>query len=508
MNHSPLPIACVLFAFLLALTGCAVSTPTPNGGEPTPANAGSAGTFTTGAFAISYPEGWAAKPCEGPSVPVVHAGDLGAEALACFSASEAGSASCIVSFKGAGDPAEIDAAYVQIYREGSANHYWRVSSMQPVTIDGRASREVIFKKPHGEPYYAMRDVWVPAEGGAYIVTCLTYASSFRQVNGKQVALEDLYAPAFESITRSFHIKGEAAPPAQATVTVGATAEPTAPATAEGTAEPTPGKVTEEMPDVPACRFVASASGQAAGWYWLRDEAYRDRGLWECTGLPVGAPLPITLAALVTNRADGGSGYSAPVRVIAGHPAGGPEWSAQVYLQNPVPVQNPENSHGAGYPTTGYFMLPADYVGAGGTLLLQVERLSPYHVAVNGESLHFDRATTGRRFHDGGTCHCRLDLAAGSSPYRLRGMALFRAAARAAGRPGARSSGDGWGQWRGGVQRTSDVGDFRDHGRCRPSGDGGPGAEPAVRGSAGRLRRAGLPGLRFAGGRPPASGLAG
>ena len=381
-----------LFVFLLALTGCGMTTPTPGSGEPTPANAGAAGAFATDLFSISYPEGWDELACSGYSDFASHDRDLKAEPLACLASRKDKGTGCIVFFKDAADPAAIDVAYDRIYSQGQANLSWRIKSKLPVTIDGRPSREVRFWKPIGEPYFAMRDVWVPAEGGAYILTCETYASSYRTVEGQQVTLEDLYASLFDSIIQSFHIKGQAAPTAgpQETDARGATAEPTARATL-ATLESNQLSTAEALAPGPACSFVASGVGPIAGWTWLTDAEYRDNGLWECTGLPVGAPLPITLTTLVTNRADGGSGYSAPVRVTARPSAGGPEWTAQIYWQNPAPTQNPANSHGAGYPTTGYFVLPADYVGAGGALQLKIERLAttPDHVAVQRESLHFD-----------------------------------------------------------------------------------------------------------------------
>jgi hypothetical protein len=141
------------------------------------------------------------------------------------------------------------------------------------------------------------------------------ASSYRTVNGQKVALEEFYAPPFDSIMGSFTIKGRQPPThaAEETEAVGATAEPTA-TTAEGTPQPTPGEVAEGGQAAQACRFAASGSGPISGWTWLRDEAYRDEGRWECAGLPVGAPLPVTLTTLVTNRADGGSGYSAPAEL--------------------------------------------------------------------------------------------------------------------------------------------------------------------------------------------------
>jgi hypothetical protein len=391
MNRTPLPIAFVCFALVLVLTGCVGVVATPVGAGPATVVASGPGAFTTDAFSIGYPEGWGAAPCPA-NVPVGHDRDLGAEALTCLSTDEARGPSCIVFFKQAQDSAELATAYDKIYRDGIENHAWRIDEEQTITVSGRSAREILFKKPHGEPYYAMRDVWMPVEGGAYIVTCLTYASSYRTVNGQQVALEDLYAPAFDGIIRSFTVKGQPPPTPAAgqTGVAGATAEPTV-ATPEDTPQPTPDEALDGASRAPSCRFTASGSGPIAGWTWLRDEAHRDAGRWECTGLPAGAPLPVTLTALVTNRVDGGSGYSAPVRVTVEDPAGGPDWMAQVFLQNPAPVQSPEDSRGAGYPTTGYFVLPADYLAPDGVLRLRVERpeSEAHHVAVNQDSLHFD-----------------------------------------------------------------------------------------------------------------------
>jgi hypothetical protein len=384
MNRNPLPTLVVVFALLQALTGCVGIVTTPVGAGPTPGAADASGAFTTDAFSIGYPEGWGAAPCP-TSVPVGHDHDLGAEALVCLSTDEARGPSCVVFFKSAQDSADLAAAYDKIYRDGIENRAWRIDSEQTITVAGRPAREIRFKKPHGEPFYSLRDVWMPAEGGAFIVTCLTVADSYRTVNGERVALEDFYGPAFESIIQGFVIVGEPppTPTAQETGVAETTGEPTV-VTMKDTPQPTPGEVA-------TCRFAASGSGSIAGWTWLRDDAYYDAGLWECTGLPVGAPLSITLTALVTNRANGGSGYSAPIGVHATGPAGGPDWNVQVYLQNPAASQNPENSHGVGYPTTGYFVLPADHPRPDGALQLRIQRLAPepYHVAVNNESLHFD-----------------------------------------------------------------------------------------------------------------------
>jgi hypothetical protein len=140
-----------------------------------------------------------------------------------------------------------------------------------------------------------------------------------------------------------------------------------------------------------CAF--SATGKySAGWYWLRDVTYTSSGQWNCFGLPTDRDLTISLAALVTNKADGGSGYSSPVKITYINPSSNLAQTVQIYLQNSLPEQSPVNSQGAGYPTTGYFVIPKDYIDTKGRLFVQLERFKPnsFHVAVNVKSLAFDR----------------------------------------------------------------------------------------------------------------------
>ena len=140
-----------------------------------------------------------------------------------------------------------------------------------------------------------------------------------------------------------------------------------------------------------CRFSA-AGNYVSGWYWLRDEAYAASGQWDCRGLPVDQDLTISLQTLVTNQADGGSGYSSPVKITYINPTSQQAQTIQVYLQNPLADQSPANSQGVGYPTTGCFVISKAYIDTNGGLSVRLERFQPntFHVAVNADSLNFDR----------------------------------------------------------------------------------------------------------------------
>ena len=148
-----------------------------------------------------------------------------------------------------------------------------------------------------------------------------------------------------------------------------------------------------------CRF-SSAGNATSGWVWLRDNAFAASGQWDCHGLPTGRDLAINLPTLVTNKSDGGSGYSSPVKVTYTNPTSQLSQTIQVYLQNQLAEQSPANSAGAGYPTTGYFVIPKTYIAANGGLFVQIERVKPnaFHVAVNAKSLNFDRPRFADSFY--------------------------------------------------------------------------------------------------------------
>jgi hypothetical protein len=153
---------------------------------------------------------------------------------------------------------------------------------------------------------------------------------------------------------------------------------------------TPLEPTSETSSDP-CRFTSNGN-LFSGWYWLRDADYAGYGEWDCQGIATDQDVTISLQALVTNQASGGSGYSSPVKVTYTNPGGDQSQTVQVYLQNPFPEQDPTDSGGVGYPTTGYLVVPHAYLGADGTLRLRLERFSPNsnHVAVNADTLDFQR----------------------------------------------------------------------------------------------------------------------
>ena len=147
-----------------------------------------------------------------------------------------------------------------------------------------------------------------------------------------------------------------------------------------------------------CRFTSNGN-LISGWYWLRDADYGAYGQWECQGLATGQDATINLQTLVTNQTSGGAGFSPAVKVTYTNPADDRSQTVQVYLQNPLPEPSPADSHGEGYPTTGYLVVPRAYLDAGGALRIRLERfaLNRYHVAVNANTLNFQQPQRADEF---------------------------------------------------------------------------------------------------------------
>ena len=63
------------------------------------------------------------------------------------------------------------------------------------TIDGVTAYEKVYKIPHGEPYYQIRDVWIYKNGKIYIISCRAFPKNFNQCQND-----------FNIIINSFHVK--------------------------------------------------------------------------------------------------------------------------------------------------------------------------------------------------------------------------------------------------------------------------------------------------------------
>ncbi|MEA2051847.1 MAG: hypothetical protein U9O90_03360 [Euryarchaeota archaeon] len=138
-------------------------------------------------------------------------------------------------------------------------------------------------------------------------------------------------------------------------------------------------------------FKTNGAGPVSGWYWLRDPNYRHSAKWTFSGVPTDTSdgfVYLRFNPLVTNKANGGSGYS--TNVILYNQNG---QRAVVHLYNLHPeFQEPENTEGWGYHASGSVKIPVNNIPASGELVIELKRLSPTitfaphteHVGVNKE----------------------------------------------------------------------------------------------------------------------------
>lgn len=64
-----------------------------------------------------------------------------------------------------------------------------------ITVDGVTAYERVYQRPHGEPWYQIRDVWLEKGGRIYILSCWATPGSFDEAQDE-----------FNLIISSFHVK--------------------------------------------------------------------------------------------------------------------------------------------------------------------------------------------------------------------------------------------------------------------------------------------------------------
>ncbi len=87
--------------------------------------------------------------------------------------------------------------YEQSYQNSWIREYVEENTISEgtTTVDGVTAYEKGYKRPHGEPWYQMRDVWLEKDGEDYILSCWAIPDDFDE------AQED-----FNLIIESFHVK--------------------------------------------------------------------------------------------------------------------------------------------------------------------------------------------------------------------------------------------------------------------------------------------------------------
>lgn len=127
--------------------------------------------------------------------------------------------------------------------------------------------------------------------------------------------------------------------------------------------------------------------EIAGWSWLR--APGASAQWQFTAAGVQAARPgsvyLLFSPLVTNRANGGSGYGRSIKVTLRN-NNGKSVNRTVSLSNPFRPVVPEDSNGIGYQTYGSTNVPSSIWKGASQISARFEWRSGYHVAVQRDTV--------------------------------------------------------------------------------------------------------------------------
>lgn len=158
-------------------------------------------------------------------------------------------------------------------------------------------------------------------------------------------------------------------------------------------------------------FTPTNATLISGWWWLRTTSASATWTFSANGVRSARSGTVYLqfAPLVTNRVDGGSGYTRSIRVIIRGtsvvPAHVHTSNTSVSLYNPFRPRLNEDTHGVGYQTFGYASVsssiwrpsplppraPTAYNPKYITVTIQWTR--GYHVAVNHNAVRLAYATS-------------------------------------------------------------------------------------------------------------------
>jgi hypothetical protein len=141
--------------------------------------------------------------------------------------------------------------------------------------------------------------------------------------------------------------------------------------------------------VVSAKSFTSNGSSISGWYWLRDAGLNAKAEWTFENLPTkkgavkGNKIFLRFDPLVTNQANGGSGYDATVLITYTAKKGLAE--TRVPMKNNHPeIEDPRNTSGWGYSASGYFSIPVTSIPDNGKMTVVMKRYTSTkkHVAAN------------------------------------------------------------------------------------------------------------------------------
>lgn len=194
-------VVVVLLLYVLSIVGCrAGNGKRENDKDEKKVDKSSNKHFSAAGISFDYPGSWKSISEIFPTYKPGHDNDLDAEQLGCVvdAASstrfEKFTTSVKIEKKEMPSGSNIKDVFDQTYRN-YANKSLVAMSEKTYTTGGSIAYEKVYKRPHGEPWYQIRDVWLEKNGTIYIISCSAFPQSFAR------AQED-----FDEIISSFKIK--------------------------------------------------------------------------------------------------------------------------------------------------------------------------------------------------------------------------------------------------------------------------------------------------------------
>jgi len=182
-------LAVFLCCFLLA-SGCLFRKNNDNGSnkeEKKNEDNTSLKHYSNNGVSFNYPDNWGPISKVFPNYKLQHNPELDTEELAVIvdAGSSTGqgekySVSVHILKRDLPSGVSLKDLFTQTYEDKS----YVMISEDTATINGIQAYEKVYKKPHGEPWYQIRDIWLEKDSIVYIISCWTLPNSFAEFQDK------------------------------------------------------------------------------------------------------------------------------------------------------------------------------------------------------------------------------------------------------------------------------------------------------------------------------------
>jgi len=183
-------ILAVLLSCFLLTSGCSSgqgNNDDRNKEEQKKENGTSLKHYSSNGVSFDYPDDWGPISQVFPKYEMQHDPELNADELAIIvdAGSSTGqgekySVSVHIMKRDLPSGVSLKSLFDQTYEDKS---YVMISD-DTATINGIQAYIKVYKKPHGEPWYQVKDVWLEKDGEVYIISCWALPSGFAELQDK------------------------------------------------------------------------------------------------------------------------------------------------------------------------------------------------------------------------------------------------------------------------------------------------------------------------------------